>query len=94
MALVIPQQCSLFLVYFEDGNVFIHPLFAWVLHTATRSARKYDENKFEAIKRNQSHKRHFSFLLINFPLLNGDADEKRTAFPAARKDLMPAFLSQ
>lgn len=28
---------------------------------------KYDENKYEAIKCNQSHKRHFSFLLINFP---------------------------
>lgn len=51
---------------------------------------KYVENKYRAIKRNQSHKRHFSFLLINFPSWQpaalphiSDANARRDSMPGS-----------
>lgn len=65
----------------------------------SRWKRRNDENKFAAIKCNQSHKRHFSFLLINFPSSRGplrDWLRGKTAFSvlreiSARRGLMPSF---
>lgn len=76
---VIALKIYRFLLYsvlgaHESGNAEardVRNILAFNVHSLP-SQRKYDENKYRAIKRNQSHKRHFSFLLINFPPSNAN----------------------